>query len=243
MIDWLRSLVFYVGLLPLTVAYTVAAMLIWPIPLRYRLPVISTWPLVALWWLRLCCNLRWRIQGFDKLPKTPSVMMCKHQSAWETMALTAFFPSQIWVLKKEVLWIPFFGQAIGSLEPIVVDRRRGASALKQVLEQGVQRLHTGFWIAIYPEGTRVRPGERRRYSRSGAELALRANCPLVPIAHNAGLFWPRNTFVKHAGVIDLVVGDAIAPESKSATLLTAECEDWIEQTSSRLYIEAKESRR
>jgi 1-acyl-sn-glycerol-3-phosphate acyltransferase len=225
---------FYTGLVPLTIVYTVAAMLLWPLPLRYRLPIIASWPIPALWWLRLCCGLGWRIHGLDKLPKTPSVIMCKHQSAWETMALTAFFPRQIWVLKKEILWLPFFGQAVASLAPIAIDRARSTSALKQLLDQGVQRLRAGYWIAIYPEGTRVKPGERRRYSRSGAELAVRARCPLVPIAHNAGLFWPRKAFVKRPGVIDMVVGEPITPDSKSATELTEACEAWIERTTAEL---------
>lgn len=140
------------------------------------------------------------------------------------------FPPHAQVLKRELFWIPFFGWGLASLNPIAIDRSSGAKAMRQVLKQGKQRIEDGWWILLFPEGTRTAPGSKQAYSPSGAALAKRAGCPLVPVAHNAGEFWSRNAFDKHPGVIDVVIGEAIDTQGKSAAEITAEAEAWIEAT-------------
>jgi 1-acyl-sn-glycerol-3-phosphate acyltransferase len=226
----LRSIIFYVGLAPMTVVFCVLGALLLPLPLRWRYYTIIQWSRFALWWLRITCQLSWRVTGLEHIPDQASVILCKHQSAWETMALQFVFPPHCQVVKRELLWVPFFGWGLASLNPIAIDRAAGTKALRAVLSEGQRRLNAGWWILLFPEGTRTpidRPG---KYSASGAALALKAQCPLVPVAHNAGLFWPRQALRKTPGVIELVIGPPLFPDGRSATMLLAEAEQWIEST-------------
>ncbi|MCP5143597.1 MAG: 1-acyl-sn-glycerol-3-phosphate acyltransferase [Gammaproteobacteria bacterium] len=230
----LRSAIFYLGLVVPTVAFALLAIIIWPLPLRVRQPIISRWSVFALYWLRLTCGVDWRIHGMEKLNGPPAVILCKHQSAWETIALCGLFPPQVWVLKRELFFVPAFGQALAALAPIAISRGQGSKALRQVITQGVDRIRRGMWVVIFPEGTRVAPGASGRYARSGAQLAVAAGCQVFPVAHNAGLCWPRSSFIKQAGMIDVIVGDPIDSTGLSAAEITRRCESWIESTSRSL---------
>jgi 1-acyl-sn-glycerol-3-phosphate acyltransferase len=224
----LRSVLFYLGVIPVTIFFGLVGILILPLPRRWRYFVITRWSVFTLFWLAVTCGLRWRVRYEQPLPATPCVILCKHQSAWETITLQMIFPPQSQVLKKELLHLPFFGWGLASLNPIAIDRKAGARALRHLLSAGKQRLQQGWWVLIFPEGTRVPPGQRGRYSSGGAALALQAKCPVVPVAHNAGVFWPRNAMRKEPGTIDVVVGAPIATEGRSAAEVSAEAEAWIE---------------
>lgn len=238
MITTLRSILFYLGLIPVTMFFGVIGVLILPLPRRWRYFVITRWSVFALWWLWLTCGLRWRVRGRENIPAAPCVILCKHQSAWETMSLQMVFPAQCQVLKRELLRIPFWGWGMASLNPIAIDRTAGAKALRHVLSTGKQRIAEGWCVLIFPEGTRIPPGKRGRYSAGGAALAVQAGCPIVPVAHNAGVFWPRNSLRKESGIIDVVVGPPIATSGRTSADLTGEVEAWIEARCAELPLTA-----
>jgi 1-acyl-sn-glycerol-3-phosphate acyltransferase len=193
---------------------------------RYRL--ISAWSRMALWLAWLLCGIRWRIEGRKHLPDEPAVILSQHQSAWETLAFQEIFPPQVQVLKRELLWIPFFGWGLAMMSPIAIDRARGTAAMRELARQGRQRLAQGFWVVVFPEGTRVPPGERRAYQQGGAWLAVNCGVPVVPVAHNAGKLWPRNAFVKRAGTVTVRIGPPIDTRGRQPKDVMAEVKSWIE---------------
>lgn len=193
------------------------------------------WGKSNLWALRHICNLDVRISGVENIPHEPAVILCKHQSAWETLALRAILPiTQTWVLKRELMWVPVFGWALAEFEPIAIDRKAGRKAFRQLLEEGKQWLDAGQSIVIFPEGTRVAPGERRPYGMGGAMLAERTGRPVLPIAHNAGVFWRRRSVAKYPGIIDIVIGPLIPAAGRKAQEINQDAERWIEDTVARL---------
>jgi 1-acyl-sn-glycerol-3-phosphate acyltransferase len=174
------------------------------------------------------CGVRWRLEGREHLPAAPSVILAKHQSAWETLAFQQIFPPQVHVLKRELLWLPFFGWGLALMSPIPIDRGRGLAALRQIARRGKQRLAQGFWVVVFPEGTRVKPGQRRRYQLGGAWLAAASGAPVVPVAHNAGRVWPRNSFLKYPGEVTVRIGPPIGSEGRAPEDINALAEMWIE---------------
>lgn len=230
----LRSIIFYIGLAPLTVLFSFIGILILPLPRPWRYAVITRWSMLTIAWLKLACGLGWRVTGLENIPASPGVILCKHQSAWETITLQLIFPRQSQVLKKELLHVPFFGWGLASLNPIAIDRKAGTKALRTVLERGVERIRQGWWVLLFPEGTRIPPGEKGRYTQTGAALALAAETVVVPVAHNAGVFWARNAVTKFPGTIDVVIGPPIQTAGKSAKAITVEAEAWIEQACAQL---------
>ena len=199
-----------------------------PFPARYRL--IRQWARFQVFMLQALCGLRYRVEGREHLPENAAIIMAKHQSAWETIAFQEIFPQQTWVLKRELMWIPLFGWALALLRPIAIDRNAGRKAIEQVIEQGRDRLKSAIWVVVFPEGTRVAPGARRRYGIGGAVLAVETGYPVVPVAHNAGSFWPRRGFLKRPGTIRVVIGPVIDPYGKSAEEIRQLAEEWIEDT-------------
>lgn len=226
----LRSLLFYMGLATATLLFVPCSLLLFPLPLSLRFRFVSKWSVFNLWWLKLSCNLTHEVEGLENIPARASIIMCKHQSAWETLALQLIFPPQVWVVKRELLWIPVYGWGLASMQPIAIDRVSGARALRQIVKQGKQRLKQGLWVVVFPEGTRVAPGKRVKYQPGGAMLAERSASPIIPVAHNAGYFWPKNSLIKKSGIIKMVIGPAIDTAGKSASHITKEVEDWIEKT-------------
>jgi 1-acyl-sn-glycerol-3-phosphate acyltransferase len=154
--------------------------------------------------------------------------MAKHQSAWETLFLEAKFPDQCWIVKKELLWLPFVGWGLMAIRCIAIDRSSGGAAREQIVQQGAQRLKDGIWVTIFPEGTRVPPGQRGRYGIGGALLATRTGAPILPIAHNAGELWPRYAFRKRPGVVQVVIGPVVEAAGRDVLSVKNEVEDWIE---------------
>lgn len=224
----LRSLLFSLGMTLSTLVFAPLSLLTFPLPLRYRYAFITQWCRFNLWWLAITCNLRYIVEGRENIPNTPAIVLSKHQSAWETLALSLIFPTQVWLLKRELLWVPFFGWGLAMLKPIAINRKEGKKAMQQLLEQGEQRLKDGLWVVIFPEGTRVAPGEKRRYAPGGAVLARHSGRLIVPVAHNAGEFWPRRGFIKRPGTIRLVIGSPINPQGHRASEINAAVETWIE---------------
>ena len=199
-----------------------------PFPFAIRYKFITQWARFNLWWLEKTCRLSYQVYGRENIPAGNAVILCKHQSAWETLALQRIFPPQIWLLKRELLWVPFFGWGLAMLEPIAIDRKAGKKAMRQLLEQGTERLHNGRWVVIFPEGTRTPPGKKGRYAPGGALLAENSGYPVVPVAHNAGKYWPGRGFIKRPGIIQMVIGPAIESKGKSAAEINTAAEAWIE---------------
>ena len=238
---FIRSALFFAGQVVVTIVIAPFVMLAIALPYRARYRIVYQWSRFNTWWLGVTCKLTHEVQGEENIPSRPAIVLCKHQSAWETICLQHYFSPQVWVLKRELLWLPIFGWALAMLRPIAIDRSAGRDAMSQVLEQGVARLESGCWVVVFPEGTRVPAGSRRRYKAGGATLAARTGVPVVPVAHDAGLYWPRNSFIKYPGVVRLVVGPAIKTRGKSASEINREAEIWIEGTVERLLASKKET--
>jgi 1-acyl-sn-glycerol-3-phosphate acyltransferase len=228
------SALYALGMVVSTLVIGPLSLLTFPLPLRARFAFISQWARFNLWWLERTCGLRFEVEGREHIPAHPTVVMCKHQSAWETLALQTLFRPQAWVLKRELLWIPLFGWGLALLRPIAIDRRAGRRAIEQVVRQGIERLQGGVWVVVFPEGTRVAPGTRGRYHIGGALLAERANAAVLPVAHNAGEFWPRRSFLKRPGTIRMVIGPPVPAAGRSAPAILQEVESWIEGTMARI---------
>ncbi len=231
---FLRSILFYLGLTTSTILFSPLSVLLLPLPHRARLKFIAQWSVFNLWWLRITCRLKHKVHGLENIPKDAAIIMCKHQSAWETLALQLHFPPQVWVLKRELLWIPIYGWGLAAMHPIAIDRTSGIRSLRQIVKQGCQRLAEGLWVVIFPEGTRVAPGTQGEYLPGGALLASKSGYPIVPIAHNAGYFWPRNSLKKWPGTITMVIGPLIETDDKSTAEISKQVEEWIESTVEKL---------
>lgn len=232
--QWLRSLLFNLILWVSAAIYASLALLTFPFPVRQRYVFVSGWARMQMWLARWLLGLRYRVEGRGHLPHGAAIVLAKHQSTWETIAFQQILPPQVWVLKRELMWIPLFGWALALLKPIAIDRGAGRRAVEQVIDQGRQRLTDGFWVVVFPEGTRVAPGHRRRYGIGGAVLAAESGFPVVPIAHNAGSFWPRRTILKKPGTVQVVIGPVIDSSGKTAQQIIAEAEHWIESEMARL---------
>ncbi len=229
-----RATLLYFGLTLLSILLVPVALLVSPLPYLWRYLIIGRWTVLALAWLKLSCGLSWRVSGKEYIPTKSAVVLCKHQSALETLALMRIFPPQVWVLKRGLLFIPFLGWALALLKPIAINRGSAVKALKQTIEKGKMALAEGHWVIIFPEGTRVPPGQKGKYNRGGAKLAIEAGVPVIPVAVNTGLFWGRNSFAKKPGITDIVIGAPIITTDKSPAQVTQEAEDWIEANSLKL---------
>ncbi|HYL17486.1 MAG TPA: lysophospholipid acyltransferase family protein [Burkholderiales bacterium] len=230
----LRSVVFLVLQTALTIVWSIISLLTFPFQPLTRYRIITTWSRIVVWLAQVICGIRYEVRGLERLPRQPSIVLGKHQSAWETLAFQVFLPPQVWVLRRSLLRVPFFGWGLAMASPIAIDRGAGMQALKQTLEQGRDRLARGFWIIIFPEGTRVPPGQRVKYQVGGAWLAAKTGAPVVPIAHNAGRLWRRNAFLKFPGVITVSIGEPIDPAGLKPEELNRRVEDWIESEVARL---------
>ena len=226
---FLRSLLFVLGLCIVTPPYAVFSLLTFPFDRMTRYRLISGWSRAVIFMARTILGIRWRVEGRENLPSRPSVILAKHQSAWETMAFQLIFPPQVLVLKRELLWIPFFGWGLALMSPIPIDRRRGMAALRAMARRGRERLEQGFWVVVFPEGTRVAPGKTRDYQPGGAWLAAASGAPVVPVAHNAGLLWPRYAFIKRAGTVTVRIGPPIDTVDRDPKTINELAKTWIEE--------------
>lgn len=230
----LRSILFNVGVLIITPLFSVLAIALFPLPAVLHSRIVSSWAYVVIFWLKLTCDLSYRVIGKENIPNHSCVLLAKHQSAWETIAFQTIFPPQIWVMKRSLLLIPFLGWAFAALKAIAIDRSAGREALKQLVSQGKDRLARGLWVVIFPEGTRIAPGQKGKYHIGGAWLASHTQATVVPVAHNAGEFWRKNSFIKTPGVITISIGKPIDATNLKPDALNQMVEDWIESEMPKL---------
>ncbi|MGW8367093.1 MAG: lysophospholipid acyltransferase family protein [Gammaproteobacteria bacterium] len=231
---YLRSLIFTV--LFILTAFVASAIIcvVGPFSHPAGFAVARRWGRLILGFGTWFCGMRYEIEGTENIPPEPSVALVKHSSAWETVAGLFILPLHTWVLKRELMWIPIIGWALYLLRPIAIDRKAGRSAVQQVVRQGADRLAHGLWIIVFPEGTRMPPGQTRRYGVSGALLAKKTGCPLVPVAHNAGDFWRRRGLLKKPGLIRVVIGTPIPTAGRDPREINAEAQEWVETTMARI---------
>ena len=225
---WLRNLAYWLLVVVITPPFFVVVMLSMLVPMGVN-KTTTAWALTLLWLLEHVVGLKYRVIGRENIPAKPSVICCKHQSGWETLATQKIFPLQVFVAKRELFKIPFFGWGLKLTRTIGIDRGNPQRASQQIVEQGSKRKAEGLWITIFPEGTRIKPGYRGRYKAGAARMAQLLQMDLVPVALNSGEFWPRNSFLKYPGTVTVVIGTPIAYDAAtSAEALIRLCEDCIE---------------
>jgi len=204
------------------------------LPYGAQFAIARSWARILFWVLDRLCGLKFIVEGREHIPPGNHIIMSNHTSAWETVAPFLIFPPQVWVLKRELLWIPFVGWGLKLLRPIAINRGEGHRAVNQVVEQGKARLKDGLWVIIFPEGTRVVAGDTRKFGVSGAMLAIASGKSVVPVSHNAGAFWPRRGFVKKPGTIRVVIGEPIESAGKNPRQLSEEVKQSVEAGLARI---------
>ncbi len=230
----LRSILFAIAQAIYTLAYALMLPLIFPFNQHVRNRLLSGFAPGMLWLLKVICGIRMEVRGRENIPQQPCVVLSKHQSAWETLALQLVLPPHAWVVKRELLWIPFFGWLLALSSPIALNRGKSKAAMKELLHKGKAKLAQGFSIVLFPEGTRVPYGQRGQYKIGGALLASHAGVPVLPVAHNAGKFWGRNAFIKKPGTVVMVIGQPIDTTGLKAEEINRRVETWIEDQMTRL---------
>ncbi len=200
------------------------------VPPKHRYPVMNLWGKFAIFMLRWICGIKTQVIGKENIPDKNCLIMAKHQSAWETIYFQFHFGYLAFVVKRELLWVPIFGLGLKASNPIAIDRNAGKKALKQLMEEGQQRLEDGAWVCIFPEGTRTAPGQPGKYNIGGAMLAAKTGCMVLPIAHNAGSLWPKNSLLKYPGTVTVVIGEPFSAEGMKPAEINAKVETWIEAT-------------
>src|SRR5271155_2677495 len=224
----IRSLIFTAFMMVSALACGGFMALCFWLPYRSQFAIARTWARILFWSLEKICGLKWSVEGRENIPAGNHIVMSNHTSAWETVAHFLLFPPQVWVLKRELLWIPLIGWGLKLLRPISINRDAGHRSVNQVIDQGKERLADGLWVIIFPEGTRVVAGEKRRYGVSGALLATETGKCVVPLSHNASDFWVRRGIVKKAGIIKVVIGEPISSGGKDPRDLNDEVRRSIE---------------
>lgn len=224
-----RSLLFLAIMVAVTLPWACVCFLVAPLPYEMRFYITSRWNVFIIWLAKIVCGIRYRIKGWENLPDAPVILLSKHQSAWETIFLLCKMPRPlVFVLKRELIYIPFFGWALGLLRMIPIDRSKGKDAFAQVVAQGRERLAGGQWVIMFPEGTRIAVGQRGKYKGGGARLAVETNTVVVPIALNSGECWGKNSFMKKPGLVTVSIGKPIAPDGLNPIELMQLVENWIE---------------
>jgi 1-acyl-sn-glycerol-3-phosphate acyltransferase len=233
-VQYFRSLLFTTYMMLSACLFGLFMALCFWLPYRAQFAIARAWARQIFAALKLLCRLDYVVAGRENIPRGNHIVMSNHTSAWETVAQFLLFPAQVWVLKRELLWIPFVGWGLKLLRPIAIDRGAGHKAVNQVIEQGRQRLADGLWVIIFPEGTRVTHGQPKKYGVSGALLATETGKLVVPVSHNAGSFWARRGFLKKSGTIHVVIGTPIDPKGLNARELTDATRNAIEAGLARI---------
>jgi 1-acyl-sn-glycerol-3-phosphate acyltransferase len=228
---FIRSLLFFIVVPLFTSVWSLICVMVFPLPLRMRNEVVMVWTRSVVWLLKIICCIDYHVEGQENIPKDRNgVIMSKHQSAWETFYLPAQFKQTAIILKRELYWVPFFGWGMAVTDPIAINRKDTASAMTQIINKGKDCLQKGRWVLVFPEGTRIAPGQVGKYRMGGARLAVETGAPVVPVAHNAGRFWFRRKFIKRPGTIQVVFGPVIETKGKTAEKVIEETKTWIENT-------------
>lgn len=224
---FIRSVLFSVGQLSSLVFFSVIGLGLAPFSHRVRYQFIHYWAKFCIWWLKVTCGLTYTVHNKERIDLTKTgLVLARHESAWETLAFQSIFPQQTFVLKKELLKIPFFGWGLAMLNPISIDRNAGRKAIKQVVEEGVDRIQHGVWVVIFPEGTRIAAGEFAKIKGGGALLAQKAQAPVYLVGHNAGDFWPKNSFIKRPGNIDVYISEPFDAAEMTVAEINQKTEEW-----------------
>ena len=232
----LRAAIFYLGYWATIGWFSVTGWLFFSfLPYRVRSPYLLLWNRFIIWWCSIICGLRFEVIGKENIPEGSFVALCKHQSQWETFFLQYYLAPVSLVLKKELMRIPFFGWGLALAKPIAINRNSPKEALKKTQKLGVERLQENISVLIFPEGTRVKPGEVGNYARGGANIAIAADAPVVPIAHNSGGLWPANGIIKYPGKITVVIGEPIVTTGRNSREITNQAKEWIEGQVAELY--------
>ena len=223
-----RSILFYFGEALSTIPFCIIALFALLTTPTRRSKLIAGWAIFVTWWLRVTCGVKHEIKGIENISEWPCVFACSHQSTWETIATQTFLPPLAWVLKKELLNIPFFGAGLRATGPIAIDRSQHKKALDQVIEQGIEKFAEGRHVLIFPEGTRTPYGTKGRYKKGAAKLARAANVPIIPIAHDAGKYWSSTSLWIKPGTIRCIIGPEISTLNKTDNEIMGEIEQWID---------------
>jgi 1-acyl-sn-glycerol-3-phosphate acyltransferase len=233
---FIRSLLLLLYLIVYTVPYAIACFIAFPfLRADRRYWMAAGWCKSTIVVLRHLNGIRYTIEGWENLPDGPAVLLSKHQSAWETIAFPALMPRPLcYVFKRELLFVPFFGWALGLLKMVHIDRKQGKDAFASVTRQGRARMDEGAWVIMFPEGTRTRVGSQGKYKTGGARFAVATGAPVVPIAHNAGRVWPRHSFLKYAGIVTVSIGKPIATTGLTPEEVNQRVETWIEAEMRRI---------
>ncbi|MCP4992170.1 MAG: 1-acyl-sn-glycerol-3-phosphate acyltransferase [Gammaproteobacteria bacterium] len=229
----IRSAIYFVAMILTIILFGLPMSIFgWFMPFSWRSHTANAWGMTNLWLMDKICGLKYQVEGIENLPTAGgAIIMAKHQSTWETISLRGLLPcNQAWVLKRELMWLPIFGWAAALVEPIAIDRKAGRKAVVQLIRQSMERLEKERLLIIFPEGTRTAPGEKRRYGIGGALVAEKSGKPLIPIAHNAGIFWRRRGLKKYPGTIQVVIGSQIETQGLTAAEINERVETWIEGT-------------
>lgn len=231
----IRSSFFSIFMILAATFYSFICILSFPFPLRYRHGLISAWTGAMIWALKKTCRIDYQIEGLENIPRDRNgVILSKHQSTWETFFLQNLFHETAIILKRELLWIPFFGWGLAIIDPIAINRSAASSAMEQIIKKGRKCLEAGRWILVFPEGTRIAPGKVGHYRLGGARLAVATGYPVIPVAHNAGVYWPKRKFIKKPGTIHVVIGPLIETTGRTPEAVLAQAKTWIEETMLRL---------
>ncbi len=229
MIAKIRAIVFYIGYVISGILYGALALPLMLLPYSIRSKIIVGWNQFCLWWLKVCCGVKINIKGNTQPLPQACVILANHQSSWETLFLQAHFNPVATILKKELLNIPFFGWGLRALKSIPIDRGNPREALKKIRKEGVSRLDEKISVLVFPEGTRKKPGELGNFARSGADIAIAAQAPIIAVSHNAGAFWAPHKLAKKPGTVTITISDMIETHNRSSKELTQEVRNWIEQ--------------
>lgn len=228
--NYIGSALLFVGIFSTATVAGLLILLATPLPFIIRYNISKAWCSLVVWMSAFFCGLRYEVEGLENIdPQQPAIVLSNHQSAWETLALRHILPMQSVLLKRSLLMFPIWGWALGVVKSIAIDRNNQRAALRILLEKGTVYLNQGLWIVIFPEGTRTAAGEVKKFSAGGAMLAQKTGFPIIPVAHNAGDFWPRYSFLKYPGVIKVKIGPVISSKKRKAADINAEAEAWIAQ--------------
>ena len=230
----IRSLSFSITMILATALVSIALILSAPAPFIIRSRIGRVYASFMVGAAKTLCGIKYQVSGIENIPENTAIIFSKHQSTWETYALQLFFPAQTWILKRELMWVPLFGWGMAVLKPIAIDRSSGRKAVKQIIDQGKKRLDEGIWITFFPEGTRVAPGEYKRWGVGGAILAENSGYPVVPVAHNAGEYWGRRKFLKRPGTIQVIIGPSLNPQGLKASEINQQLEQWMNAAMSEI---------
>ena len=226
----LRGSLFWLVFLPSVLLCSILLSLAIVFPVSVRIRIIKIWIVLNLGWIKLTCGLGFQVEGLENIPENGFIVMSKHSSTWETIALQLFFRPMVWVVKRELTYIPFFGWGLKAMNAIAINRGTGRQAIKQLITEGKQRMDEGRIVMLFPEGTRVMPGQYKPFKMGGAILAQKTGYAILPIAHNAGEFWPRHSWIKWPGTIRVVIGKPIEPEDRKPDEIIRQVEQWVLET-------------